>query len=1440
MNPGAGPVASSPLAQLLGESPAIAAVREQVERLLRRQAEGARRLAPILVLGETGTGKGLLAGILHRAGPRAGGPFVDVNCAAIPETLLEAELFGFERGAFTDARHAKAGLLQTAHRGMLFLDEVGLLPEGLQAKLLTVLEERSVRRLGSTRSEPVDVWIVAATSEDLPAATRARRFREDLYHRLAVLTLRLPPLRERGDDIVRLAEHFLGQACADYGLGRRTLAPDARAALLAHAWPGNVRELANTMERVALLADEITVTVGMLGLPPARRPRTSGSSPADERRALAEAEADAERSRLLEALRATSWNLSQAAARLGIPRNTLRYRMERLGLGTALSTRRPTPRPGEAPPTGIPAGVTASQPEESATAQVHDSAPAGIRWEPRRVSFLGARLVLARVEPGSLDTSRAMAIVLDKAQSFGGELDALSPTRLVAAFGIGAVEDAPRHAASAAMAIQRTAARARLENPARPGVVMAIHTTVLPVGRHSGGHELDTDARRSALAVLEGLETCAEPGDVIVSAQAAAFLTRRFELARVGPAAAGVGEAYRLAGPADVDHGLTAFVGRDAELGLLRERFHQVEAGRGQVVSIVGEPGIGKSRLLRELRRQVAGRATWMEGQAISFGRTIAFHPLIDLMRRTVGIDDGDPEAVIVDKIERAALQLGEDLRPALPFLRYLLAVDPGDAAILQLDPKLRRAGIFDAVRRFLARTAESRPVVAVWEDVHWTDQATEEFLALLADGVAACRILMILTHRPGYAPSALEHALHARIALPALSTAESMAMVRGLLAVDVPEALQALLVRRAEGNPFFVEEILRSLQEGGAVRQVGDRVVVTEDLDGSIVPDTVQDVVLTRIQRLRDAPRRTLEVAAVIGREFSRRLVDRLAGPPDASAQALHELKAVDLIHEKSVFPETTYAFEHAVTHEVAYAAIRPERRRELHHAIGSAIEEVYAERLPEQYEVLAFHFGGAGERPKALEYLLKAAEKAANAFATREALALYDQALEILGETGSPDLPTVMDIHAAKATLYFVLSEFDRSRAEAERIVPLARQIGDRMREAKALAGIAWAATWARDLDGAVARAREAIQAAEPVAGEAVLARAHLTIGFVRAVSGGLEEARDAIDRALVASQSGGEVADRSLVLSVAGLLKNWEADYAAAARLQAEGLALARRHNLLVPLLLNFFLHGLTLAGKGDYERALALFREGLTFAESVGDEAIHHRLLNCLGWVHAELGDLEGAIELNRRSAEVGRRRSDPGTFPNAEVNLGDVYLAKGDLALAAEHLEGAYAFCENPRTSQWMRWRYSIRLFASLGGLWLARGDTARAEEWAGRCLDLATRTNSRKNLVKGWRLRGEIALARRELEGAEDAFGRALAIAEAIGNPAQLWKTHAAWGRLWTARRRPHQADEAYRAARGVLDDVAGRLHDPILRASLRQAPGVREIYGLARADEVS
>src|SRR6266508_727566 len=288
-----------PLDELLGESRKIVALRQKARAMLQHHG-GARRPPPILIQGETGTGKGLLARLMHRTGPRASGPFVDLSCAAIPETLLEAELFGYERGAFTDARQSKPGLFHVAHGGTLFFDEVGLLPRALQAKLLTVIEQGSVRRLGATKSEPANVSIIAATNEPLLSCVRDGRFREDLYHRLAVLTLELPPVRERPEDIDLLARGFLARMCAEYNVPSKSLSADARTALRAYDWPGNVRELNNVLERAVLLSDTDSVAATDLELddPTRREPKRAFVALAPE---------DANRERLADALQKTGW-----------------------------------------------------------------------------------------------------------------------------------------------------------------------------------------------------------------------------------------------------------------------------------------------------------------------------------------------------------------------------------------------------------------------------------------------------------------------------------------------------------------------------------------------------------------------------------------------------------------------------------------------------------------------------------------------------------------------------------------------------------------------------------------------------------------------------------------------------------------------------------------------------------------------------------------------------------------------------------------------------------------------------------------------------------------------------------------------------------------------------------------------------------------------------
>ena len=310
--------------RLIGRSPAIEQLRGQVARLARSQA-------PVFIHGESGTGKEVIARMIHALGPRASGPFVPVNCGAIPPELMESEFFGHLRGSFSGAHADKPGLFRAAQGGTLFLDEVAELPLAMQVKLLRVLQERAVRPVGAHAEEAVDVRILSASHRDLAARVADGRFRQDLFYRINVITLHVPPLRERPEDIDELAAHILTRLAARDGGPPRRLSSCALAALRAHAFPGNVRELENLLERACALADgpeitalDVTAEAAPSSVPPAATLRPLPGAVA--------AQEDAEREQILRTLDETRWNRSEAARRLGLTLRQLRYRLQKWGM----------------------------------------------------------------------------------------------------------------------------------------------------------------------------------------------------------------------------------------------------------------------------------------------------------------------------------------------------------------------------------------------------------------------------------------------------------------------------------------------------------------------------------------------------------------------------------------------------------------------------------------------------------------------------------------------------------------------------------------------------------------------------------------------------------------------------------------------------------------------------------------------------------------------------------------------------------------------------------------------------------------------------------------------------------------------------------------------------------------------------------------------------
>src|SRR5262249_4844832 len=466
--------------------------------------------------------------------------------------------------------------------------------------------------------------------------------------------------------------------------------------------------------------------------------------------------------------------------------------------------------------------------------------------------------------------------------------------------------------------------------------------------------------------------------------------------------------------------GLTPLVGRRTEIGVFSKLVEETASGKGQILAMVGEPGMGKSRLVHEFTRHQL-RPGWLvlEGTSVSYGKATPYFPLIEMLRRYFQIADGEGSNDIREQVVMHILELDNTFKDAIPPILSLLGALPDEVhppapwtqfkevvdateRYLRMEPQQRRRYTFDALKRLLIRESQRQPLLIVFEDLHWIDSETQAFLDILIESLPLARIVLLVDYRPEYSHSWGDKIYYTQIRVDPLQPASAEQLLQHLLGSNKDLApLKELLMHRTEGNPFFAEGRVRSLVETGGL--VGEKGAYRPGLkiDEIRIPSTIQNLLADRIDRLPLAQKHLLQTAAVIGLVVPFRLLSAVAElPEDELYEYLAKLQSAEFIHETKLFPEVEYSFKHALTNEVAYGALLHDRRTWLHARTVIALEMIAGGNLNDYIETLAHHAFEGELWEKAVFFLRQAGAKATKRFANVETVAFLKRALESLGK--------------------------------------------------------------------------------------------------------------------------------------------------------------------------------------------------------------------------------------------------------------------------------------------------------------------------------------------------------------------------------------------------------------------------------------------------------
>jgi tetratricopeptide (TPR) repeat protein len=971
--------------------------------------------------------------------------------------------------------------------------------------------------------------------------------------------------------------------------------------------------------------------------------------------------------------------------------------------------------------------------------------------------------------------------ITEKVHGFGGLLVQPTPAPLTAIFGLPqTLEQMPQRAVQAALALRHQLAEDRALDGRQPGpeVRMAVHL---------GQVLVDSQARDPTERLLPLGETLslpvrllgqAAPGDILLSPQVGWLVEGWFELhGREGPVGAGMADgigAYAVVGVGPRRSSLevygkrplSRFVGRERELADLSDLLAQAAQGRGQVVGLVGEPGVGKSRLCYELT-QVQRPHGWLilESSPVAYGKATPYLPVLDLLKAYFQLDARDALQTIRDKVTGKLRTLEVGLEPILPAVLALLDVPMDDPQWQMLEPPQRRQRTLEACTHLLLRASQIQPLLLVVENLHWIDTETQAFLDRLVDSLPSARIVLLINYRPEYHQGWGSKTYYTQIRLDPLPPARAEELLHELLG-EYPtlEPLIQRLIARTEGNPFFLEESVRTLVETGVLVGEHGAYHLAQALPTIQVPATVQAVLAARIDRLPPDVKRLLQTAAVIGTEVLLPLLQAIAELPEEAVHGgLTHLQAAEFLYETRLFPEHAYTFKHALTHEVAYGSLLPERRLILHARIVEALETLVGDRLADHVERLAAHAFRGEVWDKALLYCRQAGVKAMGRSAYWEAVAFWEQALgaaQHLPEQRDT-LAQALDLCVDLRYALHLVGELKRGFEYLRQAATLAEGLGEHRRLGELYLSIIHACWSMGEYDDAMAYSQrtQALAAASENGFEQAVAN-----GLLGTVYFSLGDYRRAI------------AVLRQFIASLTGEL-------------------LYRRFGALIHSVRARAWLVSCLAELGEFAEGWAWGEEAVRIAKEAANPSGAIFAQSRLGHLVLQQGALERAMAVLEPVYAHCRAADIPLFLSGITVDLGLAYALSGRVTEAL-HLIDQVVVHEETGTG-------GSSGMIRLGEVYLLAGRPENASQLAERALVLSRDRKERGNQAWALRLLGEIALHGNppDIALAETHYRQALALADTLGMRPLQAHCHHGLGRLYCQTGRREAARAALSAA---------------------------------------